>query len=70
MSRLKSFLVFIRSGQISGKIKGLSDYEEVKAVHDYIILHNEYNRSSGGACILCTEEIRHVTDMHWHFISL
>lgn len=26
MSRLKSFLVFIRSGQISGKIKGLSDY--------------------------------------------
>ena len=50
MSRLKSFLVFIRSGQISGKIKGLSDYEKVKAVHDYIILHNEYNRSSGGAC--------------------
>lgn len=47
---VKSFLVFIRSGQISGKIKGLSDYEKVKAVHDYIILHNEYNRSSGGAC--------------------
>lgn len=22
----------------------------MKAVHDYIILHNEYNRSSGGAC--------------------
>lgn len=38
MSRLKSFLVFIRSGQISGKIKGLSDYEKVKAVHDYIII--------------------------------
>lgn len=68
MSRLKSFLVFIRSGQISGKIKGLSDYEKVKAVHDYIIMN--ITAHPVAHVILCTEAIRHVTDMRWHFISL
>lgn len=37
MSRVKSMLVNLRTTLIANKIKGLSDYEKVKAVHDYII---------------------------------
>lgn len=49
MSRVKSMLVNLRTTLIANKIKGLSDYEKVKAVHDYIILHNEYDIAAGGS---------------------
>lgn len=49
MSRVRSLLVNLRTTLIANKIKDLSDYEKVKAVHDYIILHNEYDIAAGGS---------------------
>lgn len=38
-----------RAKQIAGKLRGLDRYDQIKAVHDYLVVHNEYSYSHNGA---------------------
>ena len=42
-------LTKMRVQQIAGHLEGLSDYDKIKTVHDYLILNNEYSSTIGSA---------------------
>jgi len=46
---LRTYFGKKRIKELAKCFEGLSDYEKVKAVHDYIILYNEYDFHEGGA---------------------
>lgn len=49
LSRFKSFCTKRRAKKIAKDVAGLSDYDKVKAVHDYIILSSDYGIAEAGA---------------------
>lgn len=49
LNKLQYFLADMRISLICNRIEGLSDYEKVKAVHDYIVRYCEYSYAGSGA---------------------
>lgn len=49
LNKMKYFLADMRISLICKKIEDLSDYEKVKAVHDYIVRYCEYSYAGSGA---------------------
>ncbi len=49
LNKMKYFLADMRISMICKKIENLSDYEKVKAVHDYIVRYCEYSYAGSGA---------------------
>lgn len=49
LNKIKYFLADMRISLICKKIEALSDYEKVKAVHDYIVRYCEYSVAGSGA---------------------